>query len=185
MKYTKIGNKIKQYRHNLKITQQELADKVGVTWEMVSRYERGVSSPLDRIDTISKALNISPLELLQEHYKASTSFGNSVLNNVPLFTQVPKDMKFNKENTQYFYNAPLWVTKLDNNAFAIDLSTVVSNTTLIGEEGIGYVSTNLELKNSNVVMYEEKGSIFVDLYEKVNKGNIIGTIVGKEEKLIS
>ena len=35
-----IGENIKIYRERKKLTQRELGDKIGKTWEMISRYER-------------------------------------------------------------------------------------------------------------------------------------------------
>ena len=40
MKNNYIGENIRTYRARANLTQQQLADKVGVSWEMISRYER-------------------------------------------------------------------------------------------------------------------------------------------------
>jgi len=71
MKNLDIGNNIRRLRIKNGLTQRELANKIGVTWEMVSRYERGKSSPYSKIDAISTALNVSTYELLQNDYTSS------------------------------------------------------------------------------------------------------------------
>ena len=38
-----LGNNIKKYRHNLGITQEELASILSVTGQAVSKWESGVS----------------------------------------------------------------------------------------------------------------------------------------------
>lgn len=58
-----IGSKIKSRRIELKLTQQEVADKVFVTRQTISKWEQGKSSP----DTVSlillkNALDINTLE---------------------------------------------------------------------------------------------------------------------------
>lgn len=62
-----IGKRIKEYREEKNMTQQELADRVGVTWEMISRYERNESKPFYKLEEIAKALNISIDKLLHDN----------------------------------------------------------------------------------------------------------------------
>ena len=60
-----IGNKIKVVRKNRKMTQYELAEKVGVDPKYISRIETGISYPslsvVERIFDVLK-INISQLE---------------------------------------------------------------------------------------------------------------------------
>ncbi len=62
-----IGKRIKEYRLEKNLTQQELADKVGVTWEMISRYERDESKPFFKLESIAHALDISMNDILQKN----------------------------------------------------------------------------------------------------------------------
>jgi transcriptional regulator with XRE-family HTH domain len=75
MEYSDIGENIRKYRNRLDLTQEELADRIGVTWEMVSRYERGESSPMNKLEKISNALNVPITDLinnsLNNHYEDS------------------------------------------------------------------------------------------------------------------
>ncbi len=59
-----IGKRIRYYRLLRGLTQQELADRIGVTWEMISRYENGRSDPSRKIVLIANVLNLSPNNLL-------------------------------------------------------------------------------------------------------------------------
>lgn len=52
----KIGLLIKKARIKSNLTQQELGEKIGVTWEMISRYENGRSNPMKNLQRISKIL---------------------------------------------------------------------------------------------------------------------------------
>jgi transcriptional regulator with XRE-family HTH domain len=55
---SEIGRIIREQRLKLGLSQQQLAKKVGVTWEMVSRYERGKSSALQKIFELAEALEV-------------------------------------------------------------------------------------------------------------------------------
>jgi len=60
----KLGRKIKRFRKDKRISQEELAEKVGVHYTTVSRIERGISnSPVETINKIAKALKISLSDL--------------------------------------------------------------------------------------------------------------------------
>ena len=54
-----ISQNIKTYRKQNNLTQQQLADRLGVTHQTVSNWENGRSMPnLDTLSDISKKLNI-------------------------------------------------------------------------------------------------------------------------------
>lgn len=182
MKYSNIGLKIREKRNKQGLTQQQLADSIGVTWEMVSRYERGDSSPLNRMEALAKALDTSPLELLQEYYESSDSVMlDSMINNIPLFTQVPTTLLFAKENTTNFYNAPIWVTQRDKEAFAVEYSAITSRTPRITEGSIVYISPNSKPVEDSIVLFKENGSLICDLFSKVKRSeSVVGVIIAKE-----
>ncbi len=86
MKHEKVGANIREYRKMRKLTQQELADRIGVTWEMVSRYERGKSSSANSLEKISDALGIKSEDLLKEN--TSTPNAIPLLNNPSEFISI-------------------------------------------------------------------------------------------------
>ncbi|MBN2527753.1 MAG: helix-turn-helix transcriptional regulator [Deltaproteobacteria bacterium] len=60
-----IGGRVAQFRETAGLTQDNLAEKVGVTIETISRLERGVSIPsIARLDTIANALGVELTDLL-------------------------------------------------------------------------------------------------------------------------
>lgn len=60
----KVGKKVKKARKELKLTQEELAERVGMHYTTISRIETGDSNPpVQTIAKIAKALKISPSEL--------------------------------------------------------------------------------------------------------------------------
>lgn len=70
MKY-EIGNRIRMYRKESGLTQEQLADKINVTKSRVSNWEQGINRPdADILADICRALNVSPSSLLDVHLSA-------------------------------------------------------------------------------------------------------------------
>lgn len=61
-----MGEKIRQARINAGLTQRELADKVGVKWSAIHKYETGmvVNLKQETIARLSEALGVRPAWLL-------------------------------------------------------------------------------------------------------------------------
>lgn len=65
MNYDKIGEFIKEKRHEKGLTQNELAAKINVTDKAISKWERGLGCPdVSLLEVLSKELDVSILELL-------------------------------------------------------------------------------------------------------------------------
>ena len=61
-----VGDRIRQIRRNQDITQQELADYVGVSKQAIYKYENNIVTniPMDKVDAIAKRLKVSPAYLM-------------------------------------------------------------------------------------------------------------------------
>lgn len=60
-------NNLKYYRLNNKLTQEDLADKVGLTDKYISDLERGEFSPsFEKMSELAYALNVEPYKLLKD-----------------------------------------------------------------------------------------------------------------------
>ena len=67
MKY-EIGGRIRLYRKQSGLTQEQLASKINVTKSRVSNWEQGINRPdADILADIYRALNVSPSDLLDVH----------------------------------------------------------------------------------------------------------------------
>lgn len=61
----KIGKKIAEARKKQNITQMELADKLNISFQAVSNWERGVSMPdISKLSELSEILHITIDELI-------------------------------------------------------------------------------------------------------------------------
>lgn len=67
MKYKvnqKLGKRIRKYRRERRMSQEELADRVGLHYTTISRIERGISNPpVQTVSKIAKALKASLSDL--------------------------------------------------------------------------------------------------------------------------
>ena len=60
-----IGKKIQEHREKKRLSQEELADKIGISRQSVSKWELGQALPdIDKIVTLSKLFEITTDELL-------------------------------------------------------------------------------------------------------------------------
>jgi transcriptional regulator with XRE-family HTH domain len=171
MEYRYIGENIRKYRNRLDLTQDQLADKVGVTWEMISRYERGESSPLNKLDKLAKALGIPVTTLIDDN----------IVNNyeIPLFIKVPQHFSFDRNNTTVYYNCPKWLIKLDPAVFVVDTELVEINNLLPKENGYIFISPNTNVKDSDLVLINDDSNLKVERF-KSNGHNPIGKIMMQE-----
>ena len=66
-----IGKRIKEIRVKNNVTQRELAEKLGLTLNTVSRYETGERRPrIDTVIKIAKALDVEPSDLFTGEQRA-------------------------------------------------------------------------------------------------------------------
>lgn len=67
MKY-EIGNRLRMFRKEYGLTQEQLAQMIHVTKGRVSNWEQGINRPdADILGDICRALNVSPSDLLDVH----------------------------------------------------------------------------------------------------------------------
>ena len=61
-----VGDRIRQVRQEQDVTQQELADYIGVSKQAVYKYENNIvtNMPTDKVDAIAKRLKVSPAYLM-------------------------------------------------------------------------------------------------------------------------
>lgn len=175
MHYEKVGQKIKDYRKKKRLTQQVLADRVGVTWEMISRYERGASSPFSRIDKISEALEIEPHQLLQNDNNANQTSNFMV----PFFKTIPSNNVFSPQNTTHMYTAPAWMKELEVTPYAIEAKILKINTLDVRNNGIIFATD--KIVTSNGVFLENDGGI-IRVTNDVT--NAFAQVVAQEVRLV-
>lgn len=73
-----IGKRVKQFRLNAKLNQNQLAEKAEIDSNNLSRIERGLITPtLDTVLKLSDALQVTPNDILLECYNVPTNLLDS------------------------------------------------------------------------------------------------------------
>ena len=105
----RLGNFIKSKREYLKLTQQDVADYVGISKSAVSRWESGDigSMGIEKVPRLSDVLQISPLELinLDKSFSKGRVPNNSNTNPIPLVGTVAAGLPIlAEENIEDYFN---------------------------------------------------------------------------------
>ena len=171
-----VGENIRIYRERKNITQRELGDRIGKTWEMVSRYERGASSPMKQIDSLADALEID----VQDLFKDPTQNREEVadFNRIPFYTSLPKDLDFQNTKSYIYYTAPDWILAIDRECFVVDTNMVEINDERI-KDGKLFISPNSESQENDIVM-KRKGTEVLIERKGLKSKNVIGKVLAQE-----
>lgn len=80
MNYEYLGENIQKIRKYKGLTQQELADKIGVKMQSLSKIERGINHPTyETFEKILDVLDITPNQLLSGELKTSANMENEIV----------------------------------------------------------------------------------------------------------
>ncbi len=179
-----IGKNIRYYRKKRGLTQQVLADKIGVSWEMISRYERGKSLPLKRISKLAEALDVNPAQLVGKRMGVDADLIESPdIRFVPLFIKLPEKQNFTKENTPFRYLLPQKLSSSTEKIIAFDVSSSLQiKTVRISKRSIVFVMLDVEVQEDSLIVYILDGTLFVDTNSNLSDDiEIVGKIVCQEE----
>lgn len=106
-----LGKKIKFYRKNLNLSQDELAKKCNLSRNAIYNYEKNKRTPtVPILITISKHLNISPTDLLDTNNTLKTSLIESDTINVEKENTNNSEPEIAKLYTKYFLDLFKWKT---------------------------------------------------------------------------
>jgi len=189
MEFTKLGETIRTLRKKQKLTQEQLANKIGVTWEMISRYERGLSSPLPRLEILGKALKINPAEIYAMSYNIKLADGIKankikIINKITIqklkgITTVDEFLEKFKEG--YSYAAPKWIIQLDKESFLINTDNIQNVPKPFIETKELYISPNSKQKNNDYVLQVNKGRLELNK-TKEKDSLILGILIASQSR---
>lgn len=112
-----VGDRIKEQRELIKMSQVELAEKMGVSKQTLYKYENNVVTniPSDKIQIVAQILDISPSYLMGWEDNLSTDNADIIpdlMSDKELLDSVKKLIKLNKEHKQtIFDNIAYWYEK--------------------------------------------------------------------------
>ena len=80
---SQVGINICKFRKSIGITQMELADKLGISFQAISNWERGISMPdISKLNELSTLFNVSIDEILDN--KRTGKIVRQLLDNQPI-----------------------------------------------------------------------------------------------------
>jgi len=104
-----IGNNIRMYRKERKLTQEQVADKLGVTFQAVSSWERDEYTPdTDKLIRLASLLDVSVSSLIEEKTKVFKT----------------KDAIYNWEHMKTYVKTTARSLNLENTLKALDFACV-------------------------------------------------------------
>ena len=178
-----ISKNIRYFRFEKGLSQQELGDKIGVSWEMISRYERGESSPLNKVDELSEALDIDTSLLFSKPYKNKSDKDMFM---IPYFNRIPKNNLFSKNATYDYYNSPIWIINRDKHSFAINPKLIKKTDLHIEKAGPVFISPKSEIKKDQLFLFFENSHLKIEKFpvSNVNKSSIVGLVLAQEKRFV-
>ncbi|MCC7304527.1 helix-turn-helix transcriptional regulator [bacterium] len=168
-----IGKIIREARKKLGLSQQELAKKIGVTWEMISRYERGRSSALQKILELAEALEVEVAKFFavsSESQRFSDTKSEYLSSRyIPVITVVPATLK---ELQQALNNEETGLRMYDNGEqiekFGIRLGPEsklrIASTSLLPKGVLVCTFALRELSEKSLVLVSRNGLVSVEQY---------------------
>ena len=177
-----MGLNIKYFRQTAGLTQKQLADKIDTTWEMVSRYETGKSSPLRRAQAIADALHITLDTLFAESTISEKPSGYRT-NSVPLLEKTFSNITSALQSTKIYYTAPDWIVGTYTKPFAISSDIVKIETSQISENGILFVIRDKPSFSKDIAIIQKGNDIAVTQFSSAHASyKTIGTVVAFEKR---
>lgn len=138
-----VGMKIKEFRKNKKLTQQDLADLVGVKNSAISNYEQGIRIPKrDFLFRVANALGVSIDEFfpIQSEETSSTL---SEINKISSQLEEPRqkivlDTASSQLKEQKKENAKVVSIKTEQQKQGIDLADLVDNSKVDWDKWVSF-----------------------------------------------
>lgn len=182
MNLKSIGRNIRYYRQAAGLSQKQLSEKIDTTWEMVSRYETGKSSPMRQIFHISDAL-CAPLDILLSEGLVTEQNGNYRFNDVPLIEKPFTSITQALEMTKTYYTAPDWIVRASGKPFAISTDILVLETSHISPNGILYAIREKPSATNDIVIIQRGDEIIATQYSSaLSSKKVLATVIAFEKR---
>lgn len=197
MKNNGIGLQIKKARTERGLSQEELGEKIGVTWEMISRYENGRSNPAKHVEALSKALE-KPVGYFygQEDHTIEYNveklasalreqgIGYEKQSNEVILVDDFSILGFDKtlKLTRQYYSAPEWLIEKYGDVFALRLNSVLPDSLDTNEGDIGFFSTSLKPVNGDIVLIQTKQYFKLKRFGPKLQENVLAVLLVQEKR---
>ncbi len=124
MDWLEVGKNIRKHRDKRRLSQPDLGKRINVSWEMISRYERGVSSPANKILEIANALEVPLSKLVDELSHEDSLNENKHDHKIKYFKRIPVNNSFINSQPETMITIPDWASVFKKPIFAISGSLI-------------------------------------------------------------
>ncbi|MBN1332025.1 helix-turn-helix transcriptional regulator [Candidatus Dojkabacteria bacterium] len=192
-----IGIQIKKARTENGLSQEELGEKIGVTWEMISRYENGRSSPSRHLDKLAKVLGKSvaylygqdtdPIKYNVEKIASALreqGIGYERKANEVVLVDDIAILGFERslKLTRQYYNAPEWLLEKYGDVFALRLNSILPDELDTNEGDIGFFSTSLKPTTGDIVLAYSGKKYSLKKFSLKLKGEVLAVLLVQEKR---
>lgn len=197
----KIGKKIKKARVETGMSQGDLAEKIGVTWEMVSRYENGRSSAHKHLDTISlifdkdisyfvggnglyESRDLDKLKSVIQDSELSYLSSSNSPHKAPIYDS-HSDFIENEDSERIFYDIPSWVTSKYSKIYVFRMRYINSNDVEFSDGDIAiFTKSDLDAVD-NYCLFNQNNKLLIEKYSNKTKGEFIGRLIYIERRFVN
>lgn len=193
-----IGKQIKKARADIGMSQEELGEKLGVTWEMISRYENGRSSARKYLSELAEVLkkpisyffgveddiieyNVEKIAsaLKEQGIGYSSEGANKVLIIDDLsILGFEKSLKL----TRQYYTAPEWIIEKYPDVFALRMSSLKSKGLEAGKGDIGYFTKSPAPSSDDIVLVQDGMHYNLEKLSSKNKSQVLAVLIAQEKR---
>lgn len=141
-----LGRKIRQARLEENLTQEDLAKVLAISIKSIYRYENGLTSPINRIDDIARALS-KPIEYFLQDFIEFPSIQTSrkEFYQIPFLNSLAKGILKGISTTNKTYPCPDWIyRKYQGTLFALRLKMIKNKTLQFDKSNIAIFTTELD-----------------------------------------
>lgn len=193
-----IGIQIKKARAEKGMSQEVLGEKLGVTWEMVSRYENGRSSSRKYLSELSEILE-KPIsyffgvqdDLIEYNVEKIASalrekgvgYDGGQQNKVILVDDFSilgfeKSLKL----TRQYYSAPEWILEKYPEVFALRLDSIMPESLDVNKGDVGFFTSKVTPNNRDVVLVQSGKNFKLKRFSAKLKDEILAILIVQEKR---
>lgn len=196
-----IGIQIKKARTEKRISQEQLGDKLGVTWEMISRYENGRSSARKYLTQLSEIFekpisyffgveddiveyNVEKIaSALREKGIGYESGGANKVLLIDDFSILgfEKSLKL----TRQYYTAPEWIIEKYSDIFALRLKNLAldqKDKIEFSSGDIGFFSPSVKPESKDIVLVQLNNTFKLQKFSSDLGGQVLAVLIAQEKR---
>ncbi|MBN1916076.1 helix-turn-helix transcriptional regulator [Candidatus Dojkabacteria bacterium] len=196
-----IGLQIRKARKDAGLKQLDVAKKLGVTWEMISRYENGRSSARENLEKIAKVTK-KPMgyfygqtglgsnnidKLVEELRKRGVGYlpGQDQTNKVPFLEEISElELCESIKLTRQFYSCPEWILQKYHNIFALKLAGLISAFLEINPKDTGFFTQALEPIVNYLVLVKDESKYKIMRFNEGIKLPVLAVLLAVEKRFV-